>query len=119
LESPTATSKQITSQECGVLIAILGRRACTGRRNGGIETTALQQSGAAPAPAIYGDDPKTLSISAEDDTHDESPSAAPCLESDPAAPGSVIPSAAENELLDRAMSMIRSALVKGNRDADA
>jgi hypothetical protein len=40
------------------------------------------------------------------------------LESDPAAPGSVMLSADENELLDRAMSMIRSALVKVNRDGD-
>jgi hypothetical protein len=29
-----------------------------------------------------------------------------------------MPSADENELLDRAMSMIRSALVKGNREVD-
>ncbi len=87
--------------------------------NAATQTMASRPSDAAPRPVNYPDDPENLSTSDQVVDDMRAPLSAPCLESDPRAPGSVIPSADENELLERAMSMIRSALVKGNRDVDA
>jgi len=82
--------------------------------NAAKQTTASWPSDA--APEICPDDQERPSTSEQlaGDVR-----ATPCLKSDLGAPGSVIPSVDENELIEHAMSMIRSALMKDNRDGDA
>jgi len=84
--------------------------------NAAKQTMASWPSDAAPGPEICPDDQERSSTSEQlaGDVR-----ATPCLKSDLRAPGSVIPSVDENELIEHAMSMIRSALIKGNRDGDA
>jgi hypothetical protein len=78
--------------------------------------SAARQSDAAPRAVIYPDDQERLSSSAQP-VGDVG--AAPCLKSNLRLPGSVLTSVDENALIEHAMSMIRSALVKGNSDGDA
>jgi len=85
--------------------------------NAAMRATASQRSDAAPGRPIHPNDPESLSTSDPVVDDKRAPPTAPSLISNAGAP-EVMPSADENELLDRAMSMIRSALVKGNREVD-
>jgi len=85
--------------------------------NAAMRATASQRSDAAPGRPIHPNDPESLSTSDPVVDDKRAPPSAPSLISNAGAP-EVMPSADENELLDRAMSMIRSALVKGNREVD-